>query len=316
MKTNILKFTAFLLMIVVLFGVAGCDKQEIIEGKYDDDIECKYDDDEDKYDDDIEFCSDTTLEIHKAISSINNYLSSWSENWNHERKLNELVYFLNSRPYIADAKLVHIADETQIVCRDGLPIPQGTWATITMLLNDNGKTREVRLSLFGERNRPMRITGYAHNKPKEVHVYFNSGNTTIREVFDFINLFDHRVLKMWRLGSRDGCILDLNGSRVTPILNALNAKPYLYRAHVWWDNFENRTMISVIKENMKNRAYQSDWLRFMSDFNLTEGYPPHSWFIIIFEVPDGEERKWKNRFNEFDSVIDTHFTNVVVHTVE
>ena len=265
-------------MIVVLFGVAGCDKQEIIEGKYDDDIE---------------FCSDTTLEnFHKAIPSINNYLSSWSENWNHERKLNELVDFLNSHPYIANAKLVHIADETQMVCREGLPLPQGTWATITMLLNDNGKTREVTLWLFGERNRPMRITGYAHNKPKEIHVYFNSGNTTIREVFDFINLFDHRVLKMWRLGSRDGCILDLNGSRVTPILNALNAKTYLYRAaHVWWDNFENRTMINVIKKNMENRAYQSDWLRFMSDFNLTEGYPPHSWFIIIFEVPDGEERK-------------------------
>jgi hypothetical protein len=298
MKTSILKFTTLSLMLVLLLGIAGCDKQEMNGHEW-------------------EISGSIFFEnFYKTVPFINEYLSSLPRNWNDKRKLQALTEWLNLHPCVIEAKLEFVGTHENWL----IPVPPGRYGTIALLLDDNGMTRELTLNIFGKISEPLRVASFSYVRPKQVRVGFHKSDiTTTRDVFDFINLFCHNVLNAFRLGAGRGYLSIMSADRLGGILDILNAKPYLSRVHGYvLDNrmcilaanyrfcsvhIDSYIVIDVTMGNMANRNYQADWLRFMSDYNFFEGNTHQAWFIIDFEVPDGREKKWIEKFNSHKSVL-------------
>jgi len=184
------------------------------------------------------FCLYANLEnFHKTAPFINAHLELLSKNnWSDERKLQALTEWLKSHSCIIDAKLdaVWTDRDCMIMCAPG------RYGSITILLDENGMTRELRLEIFGEHSKLLRAAFYSYIKPKEVRVGFKSDTTIIRDVFDFINLFNRRVLNVHRLGAGRGFLTTLPASSLDEILEVLNAKPYLSRVHGYF--YQNVTI--------------------------------------------------------------------------
>jgi hypothetical protein len=263
-----------------------------------------------------EFCLYADLEnFHKTAPAINGYLRTLPESMNDEQKLQALTDWLISQPCVINAKLegVWTDRDCMIMC------PPGRYGHITILLDDNGMTRELALSIFGEYHKPLRATNYSYTKPKEVRVAFNSEETTIRDIFDFINLFDRKVLNIHRAGAGRGYLSTMPADRLGYILDILNAKPYFSRVHGYVLNnrmdiqnadfrfssshISHYIVIDVTMSNMENKGYQTDWLKFMTDYKFFEGNTHHAWFMIDFEVPDGKEKEWIEKFKTYEFVI-------------
>ena len=285
MKTTIFKFAILSLMLVVLLGIVGCDKQET-------DLDlpqlCSCD-----------FYSCASIEdFYKTIPSINEYLRSLPENWSAERKLQALVSELNAMPRI-DAELGAVWTDRDCL----IPCLPGTYGRIAILLDDNGLTRKLWLNIFGEDVNSLRVTSLSYIKPREVRVglHHSGGNTTTNDVFDFINLFDRCVVRMWRLGAGRGYLSVMPADRVNYILNILNVKPYLSSVRV--HHFGGYIDVCVDMKNMHNRRYQADWLDFMRRYSFFEGNTHQAWFIVDFQVPDGKEEEWIERFNSYEFVL-------------
>ena len=248
-----------------------------------------------------EFCLYANVEdFYKTSPLINKHLSSLPENWNDEQKLQSLTDWLNLQPCVINAKLegVWTDRDCAIMCQPG------RYANIAILLDDSGMTRELTLNIFGEYSKPLRATDYSYIKPKEVRVSFKSDITTIRDVFDFINLFDRKVLNIYRAGAGRGYLSTMPASSLDDILEILNAKPYFNRVHGY---FYEYITVDVTMSNMENRDYQADWLKFMNDYHFFEGQTNWAWFMIDFEVPDGKEGEWIEKFNTYESVIGATF---------
>jgi len=63
----------------------------------------------------------------------------------------------------------------------------------------------------------------------------------------------------------------------------------------------------VTMSHMDNKNYQADWIKFMSDYKFFEGHTDLAWFMIDFEVPDGKEKEWIEKFTTYESVIGASF---------
>jgi hypothetical protein len=296
-------------VIGLFFAVAvftGCGK-EILE-REELDLDCK------------EFCLYANVEdFYKTAPCINEYLSSLPENWTDEQKMDSLVSWLNSHSCIIDANLNFIGTEKDWF----IMLPPGRYGTISLLLDDNGMTRELTLNIFGEYSKPLRATDYSYKKPKEVRVSFKSNTTTIRNVFDFINLFDRKVLNVHRAGAGRGYLSTMPASNLEDILGILNAKPYFSRIHGYVldnrmdieaanypfssEHIDSYIVIDVTMSNMENKDYQADWLNFMGDYHFFEGQTNWAWFMIDFEVPDGKEKEWIEKFSTYEFVIGATF---------
>ena len=261
-----------------------------------------------------EYCFADLENFHKTAPSINDYLSTLPKSMSDEQKLQALVEWLCLQPCIVSAKLEHVYTypSDNIICRDGA-CPPGTGGSIAILLADNGLTRELTLNIWGEKSKPMIASNYSYPKPKEVRVYFThpnyyqfAGTITIPDVFDFINLFDHKVQNIYNLGNK-GYFSSLPKDRLDYIVNGLEAKPYFSRVHGYWDDWEKELYIDLVMSNMENKAYQADWFKTMNDYKITEIVNIYRWFIIDFEVPDGKEREWIEKFSTHKFVSDASF---------
>jgi hypothetical protein len=284
----------------------GCDKEILELDEFD--LDCK------------EFCLYANVEdFHKTAPCINGYLSSSPENWTDEQKMGSLVSWLNSHSCVIEAKLEFVGTEKDWL----IMVPPGRYGIVSLLLDDNGMTRELTLNIFGEYSKPLRATDYSYKKPKEVRVSFKSETTIVRNVFDFINLFDKKILNIYRAGAGRGYLSTLPASRLEDILAVLKSKPYFSYVHGYVlinrmdieaanfpfssEHIDSYIVIDVTMSNMGNKDYQADWLKFMSDYNFFEGQTNNAWFMIDFEVPDGKEKEWIEKFKTYQSVIGATF---------
>ena len=284
-RLNLRKVVAIAGCLAVTTMFSGCGKEEFV------DI------------DNEEFCLYANLEdFHKTAPVINAYLKHLANDWSDERKLEALTEWLNSKPCVINSKLegVYTDRDCNIMC---LP---GRYGNISILLDDNGMTRELALSIFGEYSKPLQATGYSYTKPKEVSVHFAHPNyrqyteiISMHNVFDFIDLFDLKVLNIYKLGNGGQYVSSMPKDNLDYIVNSLKAKPYFSRVHGYW---YGQLYIDLVLSNMENITYRTDWFKTMNDYKLTEVTTVNGWFIIDFEVPDGKEREWMEKFNTYEFV--------------
>ena len=280
---NLRKVVAIVICLAGMTIFYSCDKEKIPEI------------------DNGEFCLYANVEdFYKTAPFINKCLDTLPENMSDKQKLQALTGWLNSQPCVINAKLegVWTDKDCMIECQ------QGRYGCISILLDDNGMTRELTLNIFGKYSKPLQATDYSYKKPKEVRVSFKSDITTISDVFDFINLFNRKVLNIYRAGAGRGYLSTMSASSLEGILEILNAKPYFSYVHGY---FYEYVTIDVTMSNMDNKDYQVDWLKFMDDYNFFEGQTNWAWFMIDFEVPDGQEKEWIEKFYTYESVIGATF---------
>lgn len=130
------------------------------------------------------------------------------------------------------------------------------------------------------------------------------GYYTIDKVFDFINSFDHAVENI----SSQVYTSDLPSDSLQYVLDYLNAKPYTNDGDAGFVTGYLHYQTEVITIfpnffNIKNTDYQKDWLESMTILKLneqTEGET--SGCIIYFHVPEGQEKLWKKKFEEYEFV--------------
>ena len=282
-KLNLRNVVVIAICFAVTTMFSSCDKEETTEIDND------------------EFCLYANVEdFHKTAPFIDEYLETLSENMSDEQKLQALTGWLNLKPCVINAELegAWTDRDCMIMCQPG------RYGAIAILLDDKGMTRELTLNIFGEYSKPLQTTNYSYKKPKEVRVSFKSDITTINDVFDFINIFNHRVLNIYRAGAGRGYLSTMPESGLEDILEILNAKPYFSYVHGY---FYEHVTIDVTMSDMENKDYQADWLKFMSDYDFFEGQTNWAWFMIDFEVPDGKEQEWIEKFNTYESVIGAAF---------
>ena len=277
-KLNLKKVIAIAICFAGITMFSSCNKEEFLKINNED------------------FYLHTNLEdFHKAAPFINQYLDTLPKNMSDEQKLQALTDYLNSQPCVINAKLEGVWTD-----KDCMRMCQpGRYGAIAILLDDNGMTRELTLNIFGEYSKPLQATDYSYKKPKELRVSFKSEITTTSDVFDFINLFDRKVLNIYRAGAGRGYLSTMPTSSLNDILGILNAKPYFSYVHGY---FYEHITVDVTMTNMENKNYQADWLKFMNDYNFFEGQTNWAWFMIDFEIPDGKEQEWIEKFYTYESV--------------
>jgi hypothetical protein len=121
---------------------------------------------------------------------------------------------------------------------------------------------------------------------------------TVDRVFEFINSLDHDVEYIYNGVYRS----NMPSDQLQYILDRLNEKPYTHREgwNVTGYLHHQTQQITVFPRlfDMKNKAYQSDWLKSMNDFQLIE----EPGYIIFLHVPEGTEKEWVERFKSYDFV--------------
>ena len=130
------------------------------------------------------------------------------------------------------------------------------------------------------------------------------GHYTIDKVFDFINSFDHDVENI----QSQTYTSDLPSDSLQYVLDYLNAKTYTNDGNAWFVSgyLHYQTKVITIFPrlfDMKNIAYQDDWLESMGILKLKEDTSSETaGCIIYFHVPQGDEKKWEKKFEEFEFV--------------
>jgi len=130
------------------------------------------------------------------------------------------------------------------------------------------------------------------------------GYYTINKVFDFINSFDHEVENI----HSQTYTSDLPSDSLQYVLDYLNAKTYTNDGNAWFVNgyLHYQTKVITIFPrlfNMKNTTYQADWLESMEILKLKEDTVSETaGCIIFFHVPEGHEKEWEKKFEEYDFV--------------
>lgn len=136
--------------------------------------------------------------------------------------------------------------------------------------------------------------------PTEV-LLMTDGTVNIREVFEFINLFDHEVEV--ESVTNEVYLSDLPSDSLNYVLDYLNAKSYT-NDKVWSVTGYRHYATDVITIfpkffDIKNQENQADWLESMQILKLRE---KGEGFIILFHVPEGQEKEWEKRFEAYDFV--------------
>jgi hypothetical protein len=243
-----------------------------------------------------EFCMYSNIEdFHKTAPFINNYMTTLPKNWSDEQKAQALVDWLNSKSCI----MVVDFEITTNWCWTP-PVQYASSINIKILLDDNGVEKEIFLNVGKKiESNSFIATGYGNTKPKAVVVCTSYDiNVSTEQIFEFINLFDHKVtlIEMYT-GSYTS---SLSSSSLQVILDNLNVKPYV-SVHGFLDG---RIIIIPWLHDMENKDYQADWLKTMNDYNLYEWnrYPIWHGFNIYFDVPEGAEKEWIEKFEMYEIV--------------
>ena len=244
-----------------------------------------------------DFCLYSNVEnFHKTAPFINEYLSILSKNWSDERKVRAFVNWLNSQTCVTVVDFEIIPNWCWTP-----PVQYATSASIKLLLADNGVEKEIILNIAKKVESNLFIaTGYQYTKPKVVVVTTSYDiNVSTEQIFEFINLFDHKVtlIEMYTGVYRS----NLPQSSWQDILDILNAKPYVRVLGLFGSG-----QIEILPwfHDMEKKENQVDWLKAMSDYNLYEWNRYAIWhgFTICFEVPEGTEKEWKTKFEKYEIV--------------
>lgn len=136
--------------------------------------------------------------------------------------------------------------------------------------------------------------------PRVVKLH-TDGTVNTREVFDFINSFDHEI-EVERVSS-EVYISELPPDSLNYVLEYLNAKSYT-NDDVWsvtgYRHYATDAVTIFPKLfNIKNQENQADWLESMQILKLRE---KGNGFLISFKVPEGQEKEWEKRFEAYDFV--------------
>ncbi|MBD8489130.1 hypothetical protein IFO69_10270 [Echinicola sp. CAU 1574] len=139
--------------------------------------------------------------------------------------------------------------------------------------------------------------------PGEVAVGIKSG-TDINQIFNFINQIDHQVYKIKSLTFTS----NLPSEKFEYILDKLNEKTYTNDgANLFVTGYlhyqTNQITIFPKLFGMENIEFQNDWLDAMNEFELQEKHNEElNSGSILFYVPNGKEKEWKNKFLTYDIV--------------
>lgn len=134
--------------------------------------------------------------------------------------------------------------------------------------------------------------------PRDVLVKVKSHFTT-NKVFDFINGFNHEVENINSLVYSSS----LPSDSLQFVLSYINSKPYTNIDSNWLATgyIHSQTGLITIFPwlfNMTNQSFQNDWLESIELLKLSE----QSGSIIHFKVPEGQEKTWKGKFEEYEFV--------------
>ncbi len=126
----------------------------------------------------------------------------------------------------------------------------------------------------------------------------------IEKVFDFINRFDHKVENIHNLTYTS----TLPADSLQYVLDYFNAKPHINNGNTksLYGYLHYKTKVITIFPrlfNMKNIAYQNDWLESVKILKLKKDTSNKSTgYTIYFHVPRGKEKEWEKKFKEYECV--------------
>jgi hypothetical protein len=139
--------------------------------------------------------------------------------------------------------------------------------------------------------------------PTDVFVH-TKPDCTIDKVFNFINSMDHPVEFI-----RNSMYYSaLPSDSLQYVKNYLSAKPYINDGNAGYMTgylHYQTNQIIVLPEltQIKNKAYQADWLHTMGILKLVEyAEQEESGYFILFHVPEGTEKMWVRKFKMYDFV--------------
>jgi hypothetical protein len=232
-----------------------------------------------------EFCLYANVEdFHKTAPFINAYISQLSKNdWSDERKLQALTAWLNEKPCIISAKLEPVVTNrlADITLRSTPMRPP--CGIIAVRICEKGITGELLLEIgprWPYESEMWVATGYSYMKPGEVIVTTQS-LSSIGKVFDFINLLDFKVLMF------DNIYYVSSAYDRDYVLDLVFKKNY-YAGII--GTIPGTQIFTPAFHGMENMDYQTNWLKFMADYQLVETIPYGA--QITFLVPAGKEREW------------------------
>ena len=278
------------IIFLLLLGVVGCEKEEVLEIGSE------------------EFCLYLNSEnIDETIPVINDYLTTLPNNLSDKQKLQQLTRWLKSAPCIIDATILCES------CISGLYTP--TMSEIMITFKENGIAKDFIFDIL--MTNPLQVA-FIHREYEPMHVSVKTKRYfTINEVFDFINSLDLGVEQIYS----GVYVSNMSSDNLQYILDCLNAKPYTNNGSDWprvtgyLHYLTNQITIFPYLFNMKNKDYQEDWLQSMEEYKLVEQFAyDHSGYIIYFQVPEGMEKHWVTEFkkNEF---VEWAELNRIIHII-
>jgi len=106
------------------------------------------------------------------------------------------------------------------------------------------------------------------------------------------------------LMNKDSTILWPSNDSMQYILDLLETKSYTSgkagECSALGTLIENKISISLSLYNMHNKESQTDWLKFMEDFNFVDCN--ERGFMLFFLVPEGQEKEWVLKFQDYEYV--------------
>jgi hypothetical protein len=237
--------------------------------------------------DDMEFCLYTNIEnIDNTISHINDFLGGLSKNLNDDKKMQELTKWLKSHFCITNVTVFRTVWSSFV---------QRSITEILISFNENGISKEIILDVL--MTNPLEARGYhPHYYPSSVRVT-TKPNFTIDKVFDFINSFDHDVMCIENVWYKS----TMSAENLIPIRDALRAKPYISGPYYVLHFLTNEPYFRFWLCGIKNKDYQADWFKTIEEYQLVE-ITDFGEYYIHFMVPEGTEKEWKAKFEEYDFV--------------
>jgi hypothetical protein len=233
--------------------------------------------------DDEEFCSYVNLKnIDKTIPVVNKYLCSLAKDLSEEQKMQALVTWFKSYSCIIDARII-LSD---------FGYPPRVGAAFSFMED------EIVRELILDFSTTKKVVSYHYDIVNGASVKAKA-DFTIDKVFDFINSLDFDVTLIYN----GVYVSNMAPNNLQYILNSLNAKPYTNDGNAWkvtgyLHYLTNQITIFPRLYNIKNRNYQTDWLKSMNDYELIE----RGGYIIRFQIPEDPENKGVPKFEEYDFV--------------
>lgn len=120
----------------------------------------------------------------------------------------------------------------------------------------------------------------------------------IDEVFDFINLFQHKVESI-KYGFYTS---NFHSDSLLYVLDYMETKSYV-TATAYIHGKTNKIRVFPKLYDMDNKEFQTDWLATLSELQMIEIDDDNSGGnTLLIHVPIGKEKEWKNRFEKYDLI--------------